>query len=183
MHTNFVADTQALEKQLQQLKHTLCPFCRRTGNLNRHSRIKGNDPERVEGSVLRGQRAYCSDRGSRNGCGRTFPLFLAHVLPRHTFTARLLWKALADWLKGASIKASWEAAGQPLTLDTFYHLLQRLRRKLHSLRSVLHRQRAPPEICTADPLRQTFEHVRHLFATDTCPLEAFQLQLQRSLVG
>jgi hypothetical protein len=33
---------------------------------------------------VRGQRAFCSDRGQRGGCGRTVSLFLAVMLPRHS---------------------------------------------------------------------------------------------------
>lgn len=183
MHAQFVVDSISLEKTLQQLKQRACPFCQRTGSLNRHSRLMGNDPECVEGRVQRGQRAFCSNRGNRRGCGRTFSMFFAYILPRHTFTAKLLWKALTGWLKGSSRKAAWESSGQPLTLDTFYHLLQRLRRKLDGVRSLLHRQCQPPHSRSSDPLRQTCEHLQALFAVDACPPEAFQRQLQTSLVG
>jgi len=62
--------------------------------LNRHSVLRGNDPAVVNGSLARGQRVFCSDRGQRGGCGKTFPLFFAEVLPRHTFPASLLWALL-----------------------------------------------------------------------------------------
>lgn len=179
----FVRDPDALEKALRGLKHSACPFCEKIGTLNRHSFIQGNDPGRVAGTVKRGQRVFCSPRGRRGGCGRTFPIFFAPVLPRHTFTAPLLWKAIAGWLAGASIKASWEAAGLPLALDTLYHLLQRLRRRLNELRTALHSLGAPPGSKASDPLRQTFEHLRGVFAADSCPPERFHLRLQRSLLG
>jgi hypothetical protein len=181
--TIFVPDAEVLEKFLRRLKHSACPFCDKTGTLNRHSRIQGNDTRLANGTVDRGQRVFCSNRGHRGGCGRTFPVFFARVLPRHTFTASLLWKALRGWLRGSSIKASWEAAGVPLALDTFYHLLQRLRRRLNELRTALHTLGAPPGSKASDPLRQTLEHLRGLFASGACPPERFQLRLQRPLLG
>lgn len=181
--TSFVPDTDALEKLLRRLKHIACPFCEKTGTLNRHSRLWGNDPLSANGTLDRGQRVFCSNRGRRGGCGRTSSIFFAQVLPRHTFTASLLWKALSGWLAGASIKASWEAAGLPLALDTLYHLLQRLRRRLNELRTALHSLGAPPGSKASDPLRQTFEHLRGVFAADSCPPERFHLRLQRSLLG
>lgn len=179
----FIRDVQDFAKALFGLKQRVCPFCGRRGTLNRHSRVRGNDPQAVQGSVMRGQRVFCSNRGRRGGCGRTFPILFAQVLPRHTFTARLLWKALAGWLRGSSLKASWEAALSLLALDTFYHLVQRLRRRLTELRTALHKLAPPPASQTSDSLRQTFEHLRSVFRNDACPLESFQLRFQRPLMA
>lgn len=181
--TVFVSDPVAIEKYLQGIKLQACPFCGKTGTLNRHSRMNGNDTRLASGTVNRGQRVFCSNRGRRNGCGRTFPVFFASVLPRHTFTAPLLWKSLRGWLTGSSIKASWESSGAPLSLDTFYHLLQRLRRKLDALRTALHALAPAPGGTTRDPLRQTLEHLRAVFATDPCPPERFQLRIQRPMMN
>jgi hypothetical protein len=182
-HVIFVRDAQDFAKTLFGLKQRVCPFCGRRGTLNRHSRVRGNDPQAAQGRVVRGQRVFCSNRGRRGGCGRTFPILFAPVLPRHTFTARLLWQALAGWLRGSSLKASWEAARSPLALDTFYHLVQRLRQRLNEWRTALHTLAAPPVSEASDPLRQTFEHLRRVFRSDACPLESFQLRLQRPLMG
>ena len=75
--------------------------------------------------MLRGQRVFCSNRGRRGGCGRTFSLFLAEVLPRHTFPASLLWQLLVRLLAGASLQAAAESLRLPFALETVY----RLRRK------------------------------------------------------
>ena len=92
----------------------------------------------ADGQVLRGQRVFCSDRGQRGGCGRTFSIWLADKLPRHTFTAPSLWQRLRGLLKGKSIQAAFEAAPSlPFALETCYHLLQRLREELSAVRCLL----------------------------------------------
>jgi hypothetical protein len=78
------------------------------GSLNRHSRALGNDPKATDGEKFRGQRVYCSNRGLRGGCGRTFAFFLADILPRHTLTASLVWPWLVKLLAGLSLKAAAE---------------------------------------------------------------------------
>jgi hypothetical protein len=175
----FVKDLASLEKTLCGLKGMACPFCGRIGALNRHGPIEGNDPQAAEGCLRRGHRVYCCARGRRGGCGRTFPVLLAHVLPRHTFTASLLWSVLHSLLGGRSIRAAWMTAGKPLALETNYHLIQRLRSRLFTLRSVLSTLLQPPAVEHRDPLLQTLEHLRQAFPACPCPVESFQHRLQR----
>jgi hypothetical protein len=108
---------------------------------------------------------------------------LCRVLPRHTFTAPLLWKALKGLLNGFSIKAAWEAADLSMALDSFYHLLQRLRRRLDIVRVTLSALSAPPSSSARDPLVQTLEHLQWVFGSHLCPPAAFQLRLQQPLMG
>lgn len=182
-HAVFVPDAAGLEKFFRSLKSRGCPFCELMGALNRHSRMYGNDPEANAGRCTRGQRVFCSDRGQQRGCGRTFPVLFAWVLPRHSFTATLLWQAVQQWLGGLSRKASWQTVTTPLALDSFYHLLQRLRRRLTPLRTVLAASHRPPNSRHADPLLQTFEHLQVVFPKVTCPLETFQQHFQRPWTG
>jgi hypothetical protein len=181
-HAVFVKDLQALEKTLCGLKGMACFFCGRRGTLNRHGRIEGNDPQSAAGRLQRGHRVYCSNRGRCCGCGRTFPILLAHVLPRHTFTAFLLWPVLQELLGRISIRAAWKAAGKPLALETTYHLIQRLRRRLSDLRTCLLPLLPPPASDRRDPLLQTLAHLRAAFPACPCPVETFQERLQRPLL-
>jgi len=91
--------------------------------LNRHSFLYGNDPAKPDGQQLRGQRVYCSSRGQRGGCGQTFSIFLADVLPRHSVTATWLWKLLLKLLAGASLKAAVQLGALPFALETLYDLV------------------------------------------------------------
>ena len=145
--------------------------------------LYGNDPATPVGQTIRGQRVYCSKRGQRDGCGRTFAVFLAAVLPRHSFTATGLWSVLAALLTHASVRAAAHSLHLPFALESVYHLLVRLRQRLDVLRSALSpRQKAPPS-AHADPLRQTIEHLQNVFASAPCPVSEFQRVLQQPFLG
>lgn len=151
--------------------------------LNRHSILRGNDPAHARGQSVRGQRVFCSNRGRRGGCGRTFSLLLAEVLPRHTLSASLLWRWLMELLAGRSLKAAAEKLRLPFALETVYRLQRGLRRQLHALRTRLCREHQPPASSHADPLLQTVQHLQAVFPRSGCPPAEFQLRFQRPLLG
>lgn len=137
----------------------------------------------VNGQIARGQRAFCSDRGQRSGCGKTFPLFLAGVLPRHTFNAALLWALLRQLLGGATIKAAAETLRAPFSLEAVYAIVRRCRRRLDVVRSFLSREQPVPASGQADPLVQTLEHLRQTFAQHSCAIAVYQRHFQAALLG
>jgi hypothetical protein len=165
-----------------RLKQQCCPHCGRRGTLNRHSRLTGNDPDQVDRQRCRGQRVFCSHRGRRGGCGRTFAIFFAEVLPRHSVPAALLARLLANLLGGATLKAAAEALQAPWALETFYRLIRRLRRRLDAVRARLWRERSPPACGRSDPLLQTVEHLRGL-GGGAHAVAAYQLRFQQPLLG
>lgn len=128
---------------------------------------------------MRGQRAFCSNRGQRKGCGRTFPIFLANILPRHSVTAAIFWQILLGLIAGASLKSV--ASGIPFALETLYGITRRLRRRLDAVRTFLCREQTPPYSAHCDPLIQTVEHFATLFPGSA--LEEFQLHFQSPLMG
>jgi hypothetical protein len=137
----------------------------------------------VAGRCCRGQRIFCCNRGQRCGCGRTFSIFLAEVLPRHTVSASLLWQVLCRLLTDASVKAGAEALRLPFALETLYHLLRRFRLRLPELLSRLGSQEQVAKSSQTDPLLQSIEHLQSVFAQEGCPLIQFQIQFQTSLLG
>jgi hypothetical protein len=151
--------------------------------LNRHSRSLGNDPDTTDGQTCRGQRVFCSNRGQRGGCGRTFAFFLADILPRHTLTTSLVWRWLVKLLAGLSSKASVEQLRLPFALETAYRLRRKLQYRLDSLRTRLCRKLAPPQSAHADPLLQTVEHLQSVFPCSPCPPTDFQLHFQHPFLG
>jgi hypothetical protein len=151
--------------------------------LNRHSVLQGNDLDQPGGQSVRGQRVFCSDRGKRGGCGRTFSVMLADVLPRHTFTASRVWSWLVELLAGLSGKAAAEKLRLPFALESVYRLRRRLRQRLDGLRAKLCREQPPPTSGQADPLLHTVEHLRAVFSGPTCPPFAFQLHFQQPFLG
>jgi hypothetical protein len=180
---HFVADSPALEAKLCALKQESCPHCGKVETLNRHSLLRGNDPDQPGAQSLRGQRVHCSDRGQRGGCGKTFALLLAEVFPRHTLSASRIWPWLVELLGGLSLKAASEKLRLPFALESFYRLRRRLGGRLDDLRSRLSREQAPPSSSHADPLLQTMEHLQALFPTQSCPPAAYQLHFQRPFLG
>lgn len=182
-HIVFIQDSAALASLFGSLKSMKCPFCERAGFLNRHSLMRGNNPDANTGFVVRGQRVFCSNRGRRGGCGRTFPVMFDWALPGHTFTAVLLWQAVLRRLDGLSLRAAWHSVKSPLALDSFYHLLQRVRRRLTPLRTALSSAIAPPRSKRSDPLLQTFEHLTAAFPNEACPIRSFQRSFQRPFAG
>jgi len=151
--------------------------------LNRHSRSLGNDPNTSDGQACRGQRVFCSNRGQRGGCGRTFAFFLADVLPRHTFTASWLWQWLVKLLAGLSLKAAAQTLRLPFALETIYRLRRKLQRGLDSVRTRLCRKQAPPQSTQTEPLLQTVEHLQLAFPRSACPPSDFQLHFQHPFLG
>ncbi len=131
--------------------------------------------------MTRGQRVFCSSRGQRGGCGGTFSIFLAGVLPRHTVTATLLWQLLCRLLANISVKSTAQAVCPFLPLETCYHLLGRLRLRLDAVRCLLCQRQKPPVSSHSDPLLQTAEHLQSVFPV--CPLIEFQLAFQQALLG
>jgi hypothetical protein len=151
--------------------------------LNRHSFLYGNDPFDCAKEAVRGQRVFCSNRGQRGGCGKTFSVFLADILPRHTLTATLLWQWLIQKLARRSAKAAAEKAHLPFALETVYRVGRKLRGCLDRLRTLLCREQAPPASAQADPVLQSAEHLQSVFPCQGCPPAAFQLHFQVPFLG
>ena len=180
----FVCGLKELGEHLLLLKQLCCPFCGAAETLNCHSKLYGNDPDSTAGGqIQRGQRVWCCPRGQRGGCGKSFSMFLAEVLPRHTVRASALWSLLERLREGASVKAAVEALGLGFGLETLYHLLQRMRHRLAAVRTMLCREvKAPAASSQTDPLLETVEHLRRLFPKSGCPCADFQLHFQRPLL-
>lgn len=126
---------------------------------------------------------FCSDRGRRGGCGKTFPLFLAGVLPRHTFNAALLWALLLKLLGGATIKAAAEILPLPFSLEAVYGIVRRCRHRLDVVRSFLLRKHPAPVSRQSDPFCQTLEHLRQIFPPATGVLAVYQRHFQQPFLG
>lgn len=124
---------------------------------------------------------YCSNRGRRNGCGRTFPIFLADVLPRHSVTATALWLLLLGMLTGASLRDTFHRLRLPFALETLYGICRRLRRRLDALRTLLCQLGNPPPCDSTDPLLATIAHFQTCL--DGNCLQKFQLHFQRAIFG
>ena len=180
---HFVADREALLSHSLSLKHRRCPHCQCARSLNRHSFLYGNDPAAADARMLRGQRVFCCNRGRRGGCGKTFSIFLAAVMPRHSVTAPIVWGLLCLLLAGRSLKSAVESLHTHFALETLYHLAGRLRGRLDVLRPMLFTRGQPPPCSRVDPLSQTVAHLQAVFPTPACPVADFQCIFQRPFCG
>jgi len=179
-----------IERRAFLLKQQRCPHCGKFGALNRHSRLSGKGFGVQCRRLPRGQRVYCSNRGRKRGCGRTFSIWLCTTLPRHGVDAPALSRLIAGLLGGLSLKNAAESLRAPFALETFYHLRKRLRLRMDALRVLLVRQTGPPPPCDfADPLLHTLAHLRRAFHAAVPDGEPsglcawFQLHFQRAFLG
>jgi len=179
----FVACLDQMEAWFLSLKQKACPYCGRIGTLNRHGSLYGNDPAHGSNRVFRGRRAYCSNRGNRPGCGRSFSVLLAEFIPRHSLTASLLQGVLDGVEGGRTIKSAWERLKTKLALETFYHFLQRLRRVHDRVRCLLSSLLPAPSTTHRAAFPQTLAHLRGAFPGSACAVAAFQCRLQKAFSG
>ena len=116
----FVTSERELELSELGIKLCACPHCRQSGTLIGHGFLRGY-AERGSGLVVRGRRIFCSNRGKRPGCGRTFSVKLGCVLSGFVVRTLTLWCFVQAVLGGLTLRAAWlvEAAGA-LSLSSGY---------------------------------------------------------------
>ena len=83
----FYTDNADWAAVAERLKTTACPHCQAVGTLNRHGTLTGYS-DAGPGRVVRGRRAFCSNRGRRPGCGQTVTVWAAGTIRRLSLTAR-----------------------------------------------------------------------------------------------
>jgi len=178
----YVASFADFEPFRQGLKLMPCPHCGAVGFLICHGFLRGYNEEGLPGFV-RGRRFYCSNRGRKRGCGRTFSVLLAGVLRRCIVPARTLWQFLQGLWRGLNRKAAWERTTRRFSLETAYRLARRVNRRQSALRTLLARRSAPPQSDSPEPLVQLLAHLENLFAASACPIAAFQSEFQQPFLG
>ena len=176
----FFKTKAEIELFLSHLSSLRCPFCGASGTLVRHGYIRWfNSPEK---SGIRAWRFRCKKSPRRRGCGRAPSIRLGNSIPRRCFDAKQLWAFIQALLHNRSIKAAWEQAGIPLSLDTGYRLYRHLCRCQSVLRTQLCARAPPPKVKTGVPLFQVFAHLKEAFGRG-CPVRAYQEAFQRSFLA
>jgi len=179
---HFISSAVEFDEYRLHLKSVTCPHCRAVGHLNRHGYLRGY-AERGSEQVVRGWRIFCSDRGRHRGCDRTHSVLLAEFLRRRSVRAAQFWKFLAGLLSGLNMRAAWESvasAACPQYGDRLWKVFVGLQSRL---RSLLCRVQPPPSSSGKNPILQTIDHLRRVFAAADCPVSAFQIHFQRRFIG
>lgn len=147
----FVRNEEALLAVSREAKGWACPHCRAVGRLNRHGALRGLAEDGSKKTAVRGQRFFCSNRGRRPGCGRTFAIRPRQVIAEATVRSGLLWRFYWGRATGQSVLEAWAALRSGFSLEAAYRWWRRWQRGLPALRTVLARGRDPPrgELVTA----------------------------------
>jgi hypothetical protein len=170
----FVSDEAALDRLGGEAKEWTCPHCRRAGTLNAHGALRGLAENAPGKEARRGRRFFCSDRGRRPGCGRTFSVRLAQVFAGASVRTGAWWRFCRGRLEGLGVLAAWEAARGGFSLESAYRWWRGWGRAEPVLRARWWRGREPP-----DHLGE--ELVRRYGSVD--PVADFQVKEQRRWPG
>lgn len=178
------ANEAELASLLLTLRFRRCHFCGRRGTWIGHGRAYGYAPDGTPGA-LRGRRLLCTNRGRRDGCGRTQTVLLATMVRHFMASTTLLWSLLEALASGVSVRAFWasSAVAGSLTLRTGHRLAARLRQSLPLLNPRLVRLVDPPESRCRDPIGGLLAHLRAAFpeTKSADPFAALQRATHRGL--
>jgi hypothetical protein len=170
----YAPDEATLEQLGDQAKQWTCPHCRRSGTLNGHGFLRGGAEGAPGKAARRGRRFFCSNRGRRAGCGRTFSVYLAQVIAGASVRTGAWWRFCQARLAGLGSLAAWEQARSGFSLESAYRWWRGWCRAEPAVRTHLWRGREPPEGLGA-------AIIRAYGAAD--PLAVYQERAQRPWPG
>ena len=165
------------------LKQYPCPHCDQIGTLNLHGLLKGFTDKKTNHQIIRGRRIYCSKRGNRPGCGRTFSIMLYTLFKKYIVTANTLWEYLKEIAKGKNIFQTFHSVKSIFRISTIYRLIKTVILNQPNIRTLLINKHAPPKnIKTPNPLIETIQHLKSAFPNKLNPISAFQIHFQTQFV-
>ena len=172
------------------MKLTPCPHCKVVGTLILHGRLYGYAENGDCEKTCRGRRIFCSNRRRRhNGCGRTFAVLAADTIRRFRIGAKTFWRFIKLVLSLNNKAKALRDSKAGYTQSAAYILWQRFMDAQSHLRTALISQCSPPACCPAPkpalPLQKAAQTVAHLeaaFPSESCPIAAFQHQLQTAFL-
>lgn len=170
----FVSSESELSALKEGVKGLTCRYCKQSGTLNNHGALTG------QSGVVRGIRLWCCPRrGSHPGCGKTFCIWLAEVLPGYSVPATVLACFLRAWstLQG-DVLSAWQQAKSGFSTDSAYRWIARFVRNQGEVRTQLCRARAPPPPQGGGILADLFEHLSLVLEKNDF-IKTFQIRFQR----
>lgn len=165
----------------EKLKQTPCPYCKRTGTLNRHGTLSGYDESSRRRKTVRARRVYCSKRNARPGCGRTFSIWLANKIRRFGLTTVCLHEFLKLVVTGG-IAAAIGDLDCHLSDRTLQRIWARFNQHQSKIRTALLTRCPPPQHSAESPQTPAAQVLAHLSVAFSgsaipdavCPIAAFQ---------
>ncbi len=167
-----------LRGRAQALKLGKCPHCGQVGHLLLHGARKGYSGDEL---VTRAHRVYCCGRRNHRGCGRTFSVMPAALVPQRSAAAAAGVCALLVALvqEGLDLGLACAVALPGRSVSTARRLKQALITAQSAIRQCLSQLVPdPPPVASACPLAQTLAHLRLCFPLPVCAVAAFQFRFQ-----
>lgn len=177
----FYKNLEQFQSFYVKLKFMRCPHCHLAGCLILHGYLYGHS-DRGNRRITRGHRIYCSNRYRKTGCGKTFCVLTAEVIPRFTVSARGLWSFLANIKNGLAPARAFRMTECRMAQTTIYRLFKTFVAHQVRIRCLLSRIKAPPAVPTPMPAIQTIFHLQHVFGQAACPINDFQCHFQTPFV-
>lgn len=182
LRLRFVRNREELAEELLVAKQRRCPHCGRLGTINGHGFLRGYSEDGVAGS-LRGRRFYCSNRGRRPGCGRTFSVLMHQCLAGFLVRTPTLACFVLAVVAGGALCVAWTRAAQGrFSRSSGYRLWARFCGAVSHLRSALFGRGAPKDSAHESAVGQLLSELSR-WAPDAAGdvLAGFQSSFQRRL--
>jgi hypothetical protein len=165
-----------------RLKGEVCPHCGRQGTLNRHGWLLGSEETGSGKQARRGRRLYCSNRGRREGCGRTVSVRPGDLLKGLRTRSGPLWRYLRRLMEGRTPARAWEGLGKSFSLESAYRYKRRFLQCQHRLKELLCRERSPP-LGAVGTLGALLGHLESVLGGSEDLIRDFQIRFQESWPG
>jgi len=145
-----------------------------------HGTLLGYSENDDNQKSCRGRRVFCNNRKKHNnGCGHTFSVWAADKLRRLRIGAKSLWAFFKLVIGLGNTAQALRAAKLDLSISSAYRIWKRFVNGQSHIRSALNTRCPPPDMPHArQPAAQTIAHLEAAFPAETCPIAAFQYQLQ-----
>jgi hypothetical protein len=174
----FYSCDEDFDRFHQGLKLMACPFCAMIGALILNGILPGY-AEQSSQRMKRGRRILCNHRRRKAGCGKSFSMFRADVIPRIRTLADSLMEFLTHAISGQGFASAARAACLSCHYSTAQRYLRRFRACIPQLRTRLLSLIAVPDSTSNDHCLQTMQHLHAAFADAPCAVSAYQATFQQ----
>lgn len=177
------ASQEQRDGQLALLKCLPCPHCKHSGALNRHGFLKGYDELNFRQKAIRALRVFCSNRGSNQGCGRTFSVWVADKVKRLFLDAQQLWEFLEQAATTGNKSQAFLKLRCSMADSAIYRIWKRFLQARSNIRTALVAVCSPPKnpalADSQSAAQATIAHLKEAFKDSSLnPIAAYQAHTQ-----